>query len=274
MTVSLIPCRQNSRRSSWLKGTKPHWNTWLGSVWPATARRVASTARGRGRERQKNSQTQRKREEKKEREREQEVLFRVTWWNTEQNKVINNSSELQHGASLCYRADSSYFEVWEPWQLVTSPFLPPNPALLGRTFNLSDSSTSLPFLPPSNRPFITSVVAITGDSCGWSILLDCQQLGQGRNFFKLCPWDPLSAGKGVMQAIHVPGLKERVAGFHLLPSPHACRLLSGDERNPNYKSKRCSVGRKSEILLLSDAQVPLETTHFLTFHKWCINMGI
>lgn len=39
----------NSRRSSWLKGTKPHRNTWLGSVWPATARRVASAARGRAR---------------------------------------------------------------------------------------------------------------------------------------------------------------------------------------------------------------------------------
>lgn len=32
------------RRSSWLKGTKPHRNTWLGSVWPATARRAASAA--------------------------------------------------------------------------------------------------------------------------------------------------------------------------------------------------------------------------------------
>lgn len=37
-------CWLNSRRSSWLKGTKPHRNTWLGSVWPATARRVASAA--------------------------------------------------------------------------------------------------------------------------------------------------------------------------------------------------------------------------------------
>lgn len=40
------------QRSSWLKGTKPHRNTWLGSVWPATARRAASAARARESERE------------------------------------------------------------------------------------------------------------------------------------------------------------------------------------------------------------------------------
>ena len=119
-----------------------------------------------------------------------QVFFSATWWkhtHTHRRRTLLMGRTDCNKVLLCYQAESSYLEVWEPWQLVTSPCFLPNPAYRSE---LSPSVTDSQFCPPSPLPFLSSAVAIMGDICGLSILLDCQQLGQGRNFSR-SPWDPI-----------------------------------------------------------------------------------
>lgn len=203
-TVSLTPRWLNSRRSSWLKGTKPHRNTWLGSVWPATARRVASAARGwarRGGNRGKVTGVEKEGNKREMGEREEREssgsrpLQPYLMKHREKKRISNTVSPKQllfRGYGALTAGDTAP-NLHSGWQLhIPSP--PSLPSSLPSSF----------FESPA------PAVAIMGDSCGLSILLDCQPLGQGRNFSR-SPWDHLHPLR-VTLTVHVPELKEREQG--------------------------------------------------------------
>lgn len=84
--------------------------------------------------------------------------------------------------SPCYQADSSYLEIWEPWQPVTSPYFLPNPAYRSEP----SPPVTAPHLPP---------LFLFWEPCGcyngwqlWPVNPPwLSAVGAGQEFFKKSP---------------------------------------------------------------------------------------